>query len=305
MKRRRFLGGSLASLAALQASALPAKPPSALRLTLLHTNDVHSHLEPKSGGEYAGLGGAAARSAVIRKVRSEHKNVLLLDSGDILQGTPYFNLFHGEPEMKVMSAQGYVASTVGNHDFDAGIERLAELAAKHMNFPFLCSNYDFSNTPMKELTRDWIIVQTEGLRIGLFGLGIKLDGLVPAKSYGETRYLNPLEQARRVASRLRNDERCDFIIGLSHVNLWGVGERQSVTGEPGDHDLIREVPEIDVILSGHNHILLGGAERIERAQAPGYVNQVGWAGTHFGLLQFDVYGRGRRELASSGVLAAA
>lgn len=298
MKRRAFIGGIAAASAGLIASPLRAKPSSALRLTLLHTNDVHSHLEPKSGGTHAGLGGAPARAAVIKQLRREHPHVLLLDSGDILQGTPYFNLFQGKPEMEAMNAMGYMASTVGNHEFDPGIERLAELARDVMKFPFLCCNYDFGDTPMAGLTREWIYADYDGLRVGLFGVGIKLEGLVSARAYGSTRYLNPLESARKTARTLRDDLKCDFVICLSHVSYRGY------SGEPGDQDLVREIPEIDVILGGHNHIFVN-AERFDRASAGGFVNQCGWAGTHLGILQFDVSAREKRELVDSGAFAIA
>ncbi|MCB2155854.1 metallophosphoesterase [bacterium] len=304
MRRRDFLkaaGGAVGLLALGSPGMLMAKPASALRLTLVHTNDVHSHLEPKSEGEYAGLGGAPARSAMIDRFRAENDHVLLLDAGDTIQGTPYFNLFQGEPEMRAMSAQGYVASTIGNHEFDPGMERLAEIIDKYADFPFLNANYDFTNTPMQGKTRESILLERDGLVIGLFGLGIKLEGLVSTNLYGETRYLDPIEEARRVARRLRLEEGADFVICLSHINI---GRRKPhADEEPGDRQLIQAVPEIDVVLGGHNHVLLREPERYERASGPGFVNQVGWAGTHLGVLQFDIFDRQKIELASAGPAA--
>src|SRR5688572_32264637 len=125
-----------------------------LKLTILHTNDTHSRLEPfpMDGGRNQGLGGVATRAEMINRIRQEEENVLLLDAGDIFQGTPYFNLYKGEPEIKAMSAMNYDATTIGNHDFDAGMENLAKQLMDHANFPMLISNYDFSNTAMENKT---------------------------------------------------------------------------------------------------------------------------------------------------------
>ena len=305
MKRREFLkttAGAVGLAAIGMPALLHARPASALRLTIVHTNDVHSHLEPKSEGEFAGLGGAPARSAVIERLRGENEHVLLLDAGDTIQGPPYFNLFQGEPEMRAMSAQGYVASTIGNHEFDPGMERLADVIRDYANFPFLNSNYDFRNTPMEGLTRESLLIERAGMKIGLFGLGIKLEGLVSGRLFGETRYLDPIASARRAARRLRHEEGADFIVCLSHINILTRDQRHE-DAEPGDRDLIREVPEIDVILGGHNHVLLARPEVTPRPGGPGYVNQAGWAGTHLGILHFDVYGRDKKELAGAALEA--
>lgn len=305
MRRRDFLKatGAAFGLAAVGVPGLlGARPASALRLTLVHTNDVHSHLEPKAEGEFAGLGGAPARSSFIERLRGENDHVLLLDAGDTIQGTPYFNLFQGEPEMRAMSAQGYVASTIGNHEFDGGMEQLAHILTEHARFPFLNANYDFRNTPMQGITRESLLLEREGLRIGLLGLGIKLEGLVSSSLYGETRYLDPIAHGRRVAQRLRHDEGADFIICLSHISIGSHTPRPGE--EPGDRQVIDAVPEIDVILGGHNHLLLRRPLRHERPTGAGYVNQVGWAGTHMGVLHFDVFGRGQTDLVEAHVAAA-
>lgn len=303
MNRRRFVTtlGAAAALAVVDPARLlaAAMPASALRLTLLHTNDVHSHIDPMDVGDYAGLGGVAVRSTLIQRIRAREKHVLLLDAGDILQGTPYFNIFRGEPEMKAMNALGYLASTIGNHEFDAGIGRLAELTRDHMKFPFLNCNYDFSNTPMAGLTQEHLIVEREGLRIGLLGVGIKLDGLVFPGYYGDTQYRDPIADASRVAKMLKNDERCAFVACLSHINM--SAQKAGSAGEPGDRDLIREVPEINVVIGGHNHWLVPEPERTYRgSRTPqGYVAQAGWAGTHLGFMQFDVFDEQRIALAGA------
>jgi 5'-nucleotidase len=303
MKRREFLTATMGAgaLMALAPGQLLAKPASALRLTIVHSNDVHSWLEPMDSGEFAGLGGAPARAAYVRAIRDRHPHVLVLDVGDMFQGTPYFNLFQGEPEILAMNSIGYDAGTVGNHDFDAGIDRLAELLQTKAEFPLLNCNYDFADTPLNGLTKEYMVKEFDGARVGLLGLGIALDGLVKPELCTGTVYREPIADARRVARHLREEERCDFIVALSHINILNHDDPKSKKDEPGDRDLIMEVPEIDVILSGHNHILLPKAEKHERRDAlPGYINQAGWAGTHMGLLHFDLYDRRKQSLALGG-----
>ncbi|MCC5877568.1 MAG: bifunctional metallophosphatase/5'-nucleotidase [Candidatus Sumerlaeia bacterium] len=305
LTRRNFLAAGALTVGGMAAGfpvALPARPASALRLVVLHTNDVHSHLEPMNRGPNRGLGGAPARSAFINRMREKHKHVLLLDGGDILQGTPYFNLYGGEAEFLAMNHVKYDAGTIGNHEFDNGVEHLGMLIRDKAKFPFLNCNYGTEGTPLEGLTREYLIVEKEGLRIGLMGLGIRLEGLVSPEHFGDVQYHDPVENARRVARILHNDENCDFIICLSHINLMARHERDH-GNEPGDRDVVAEVPEIDVVVGGHNHIFMGHPEvRFRgRGAGPGYVLQAGWGGTHIGMAQFDVYGRGKRELVQGGL----
>jgi 5'-nucleotidase len=306
MNRRSFLQGAAAAAVALHTLPLAAKPKpaSALRLTILHTNDTHSHIEPIEATEHAGLGGVVARAAMLQKLRAEHENLLLLDAGDFLQGTPYFNLFGGKVELQAMSQLGYDAGTIGNHEFDGGVGQLASMVQQHANFPILNCNYDFSDTPMKGVAREHLVIEKQGLRIGLLGLGIKLEGLVPMKHVGATRYLNPIENAQRVATHLREEEKCDYVIALSHLNLRSAAETEW-TDMPGDRDLVREVPGIDLIIGGHNHWLLPHPESFFRSKERqmGYITQAGWAGTLLGMLQFDIFERDKKELAASRSLA--
>lgn len=296
--------GLLQAGAALAATSLLGRaeafmPSSATRLTILHTNDVHSHLDPPTAGDFKGFGGAEARASFIKMARMKYPNLLLLDAGDMFQGTPYYNLYSGEVELRAMTTQRYDAGTIGNHEFDSGVDKLGEVVGKHAGFPLLNCNYDFSDTAMKGKTQESLIIDRDGLRIGLLGIGIKLDGLVSSRYIGGTKYLDPIANAARVAKVLRNDERCDFVIALSHINL--LGRTENPTGEPGDRDLIREVPEIDLVIGGHNHYLLERPESVWRGRdhGMGYVAQAGWAGTHMGFVQFDVYGRGQKELSSA------
>ena len=307
MNRRHFLQSSAALGLACAAApagllAAPAKPASALRLTLLHTNDTHSRIDPMDTGEHEGLGGVAGRKTMVDAWRAREKHVLLLDAGDVLQGTPYFNLFKGEPEFKAMNELGYLASAIGNHEFDAGIERLAELVGGHARFPFLCCNYGLENTPLLGKVKEYMIQEVDGLRVGILGLGIKLEGLVFPGFYGEVQYRDPIADATRVAGVLKNDEKCDFIIALSHLNIQSRSEGTYKDPQPGDRDLIRSVPEINAIIGGHNHWLLPEPERAYRGEKHpmGYVAQVGWAGTHLGVMQFDLFDEKRIALATGG-----
>jgi 5'-nucleotidase len=190
------------------------------KLTILHTNDVHSHVEPfpTNHKRYAGKGGVQNRFNLIQKLRKENSNILLFDCGDIFQGTPYFNEFGGELELKLMSQMGYDASTMGNHDFDNGMDGFLEVKP-NANFPFICSNYDFSNTILKNHTIPFKVFEKSGIKIGVFGLGIKLDGLVDKKLYGDTVYQDPIKKAEEMVSILKKNHSCDLIVCLSHLGF--------------------------------------------------------------------------------------
>ncbi|MEI8059491.1 MAG: metallophosphoesterase, partial [Ferruginibacter sp.] len=177
------------------------------KLTILHTNDVHSRLEPfpMDGSRNQGLGGVVPRSALIAQIRKEVSQVLLLDAGDIFQGTPFFNLFKGEPEMKAMAAMGYDAATMGNHDFDGGIENFAN-QLKQVSFPILMCNYDFTNTPMEFKYQQYKIFNKGKLKIGITAVGIEMEGLIPDNLYGNTKYLNPIQKANETAYMLKKEK---------------------------------------------------------------------------------------------------
>jgi len=223
------------------------------KLTILHTNDQHSRIEPfdSSYTKNPNQGGFARRASLIHKIRSQEKNVLLLDSGDIFQGTPYFNFFGGELEFKLMSMMQYDASTMGNHDFDNGLEGFLKVLP-NAKFPFLCSNYDFKNTILEGKTEPYKVFNKNGIRVGIFGVGVELKGLVGKKSYGETEYLNPVEIAQHYADFLRKDKKCDLVICLSHLGYDYKDEPQRMS----DKHLATKTAGIDVILGGHTHTFL-------------------------------------------------
>nr|HQE12996.1 metallophosphatase [Flavipsychrobacter sp.] len=253
------------------------------RLTILHTNDVHSRLEPfpMDGGKYAGLGGAARRAKMIEQIRNEVASVLLLDAGDIFQGTPYFNLYKGEPEIKLMTAMKYDAATMGNHDFDAGAEGFAK-QLPHASFPILTANYDFTQTPLEGKTQPYTIIKKGKLKIGIFGLGIELKGLVPDEAYGNTKYLEPIQIANSVAEKLKKREHCDMVICLSHLGYSYSFRKVS------DMILAKETEHIDLIIGGHTHSFLDQPTVMNNKVGKEIViNQVGWAGIRLGRLDFS------------------
>jgi 5'-nucleotidase len=286
--RRHFLKQSaLAGGAVISSSLLPknlfADNEEKNLLTILHTNDVHSHLEPFpfDSGQYAGLGGVAARAALIKQIRSDNEQVLLLDAGDIFQGTPYFNIYKGEPDMKAMSIMGYEATTMGNHDFDAGLENFAT-QLQFAKFPVIICNYDFSHTPMEGKYVPYKIFQKGKMKIGVLGVGIELKGLVPDELFGNTIYLEPIEQANRTAAYLRK-QGCDLIVCLSHL-----GDRY-FDDKVSDEILAKECFDIDLIIGGHTHKFFD-APRVYRNRNNGntLVNQVGWAGLQLGRLDYSL-----------------
>lgn len=283
--RRSFLKtiGSTALLTGMGALPLQAlaKEPEILQLTILHTNDVHSRIEPFSSGRNKGLGGIAKRANLIRQVRKEQKHVLLLDAGDMFQGTPYFNYFGGELEFKLMQKLKYDAATIGNHDFDAGIDGLKK-QMPNIQFPLLNANYDFEDTIMNGQVKPYKIFQKKNIRIGVLGVGIELEGLVAKKHFANTRYLDPIEYANKYAAILKNDEKCDYVICLSHL------------GYKYKHDKVSDVVlaassrNIDLILGGHTHTFLDQPDVLSNLDGKEVlINQVGWAGIVLGRI--DVF----------------
>ena len=252
------------------------------KVTILHTNDTHSRIDPFDSGDFAGLGGVIARKAIIDEIRKTEKHVLLLDAGDIFQGTPYFNLYNGELEIKAMSMLGYDAATMGNHDFDGGIDNF-EKQLNHANFPFIVSNYNFENTPLDQKIQKYKIFQKGNIRIGVFGLGIELDGLVPKALYGETQYLDPIHIGNQYAHFLKHEKKCQIIIGLSHLG-YSYPSKQRVS----DLLLAETIDNVDVIIGGHTHTFLNSPKEIKNKFGKFViVNQVGWGGINLGRL--DIY----------------
>jgi 5'-nucleotidase len=287
MKRSEFLRNSfLVTASGVLAPKLltsAAKDTNIKRITILHTNDTHSNIDPfpANHASYAGMGGVTRRFDLINSVRAESKNVLLLDAGDIFQGTPYFNMYKGVLEMKVMQELGYDAATIGNHDFDIGIDGFVN-AQQHAHFPFICSNYDFKNTALDGRTEPWKIIDKGGIRIGLFGLGVELKGLVPSEKYAETVYNDPIEIATDHVKLLK-DKKCDLIICLSHLGY--SYETQKIS----DVRLAQETSGIHLIIGGHTHTFLDEPTVLQNKEGKTVlVNQVGWGGIHLGRIDFEI-----------------
>lgn len=292
--RRDFLrtlttGGALLGLGALNSAFTKKHEP--IKLVILHTNDVHSHIEPfpDNDPKYAGLGGVERRAALIRQIRAQEENVLLLDAGDIFQGTPYFNLYGGELEMKLMTQMGYDASTIGNHDFDAGLDNLAKQLV-HARFPMLNCNYDFTGTAMEGKTSPYKIFEKGGVLIGVFGVGIELDGLVDKRLYGNTKYLDPIEKAAAMVKILKDEKKCDVVICLSHLGYKYENDKLS------DIVLAKKSRGIDVIIGGHTHTFLDKTVIIpNREMKDVHIAQAGWAGIRLGKITIYVDKKTRKN----------
>lgn len=250
-------------------------------LVILYTNDQHSRIEPfpDNDPKYPGLGGFAKRSTIIEKIRNEFdNNVLLLDAGDIFQGTPYFNYYHGELEFKLMSKMGYDLSTLGNHDFDLGIENIVK-QLPHATFKFVNCNYDFSNTPLRNKILKYKIIKKNGIKIGITGVGIELDGLVLKENYGNIIYNDPIEKLLITEKILKEEEKCDYIICLSHLGY------EYKTNKVSDVILAKHCKYTDLIIGGHTHTFLEKPVSIKNSnQNETLVTQVGWAGIWLGQL---------------------
>ena len=283
LNRRSFIKKSLvvaAASAVNTTSVLALTDSNEIRVSILHTNDWHSRIEafPMDGGKYQGLGGAAARKKLIDQVRKEMKSVLLLDSGDVFQGTPYFNFFHGALEIELMNQMGYDAGTIGNHEFDAGMESLAK-ALDMAKFPFLSSNYHVENTPLKNKLLNTKIFQFENIKIGVFGVGIDPEGLVPATLCENVRYEDAISKAEEISFLLKKNMHCDYVICLSHLGF------KYEDAKISDHTLAQNTSYIDMILGGHTHTFLDAPILLEnKLKNEVIVNQVGWAGIHLGRI---------------------
>ncbi len=270
------LGFSALSL--LPTDLLAAAGTSAL--TILYTNDMHSRIEafPSNDAKFPGLGGFESRASLIRKIRNEQNNVLLLDAGDVFQGTPYFNIFKGEVEYKLMSQMQYDATTIGNHDFDLGIENIQKQFV-HAKFEMLNANYSLTNTPINDIVKPYKIFIKNGIRVGVFGLGIELKGLVPKSLSGETAYHDPVMTANTISKILKFDKKCDYIICLSHLGY--KYEEKKID----DIKLAESTAYIDLIIGGHTHTLLEKPEAKKNAKGGlTYVTQMAWAGLYLGRI---------------------
>ena len=299
MKRRDFIQKTVASSALLSLTGLSLssfKSNDLKHITILHTNDVHSYIDPFPADHprNPNMGGVARRASLIESIRKENPNVLLLDAGDIFQGTPYFNYYGGELEFKLMSMMGYDVATLGNHDFDNGIDGFyAQL--HNAKFDFVSANYDFKNTILDGHVKPYKIKTIDGIKIGIFGLGVELEGLVDKKNYKETVYNNPIEVATDMARILKKEEKCDLVICLSHIGFKYKEDPNKVC----DILLAKQTKDIDLIIGGHTHTFLD--KPIIEKNSDGkqvLINQVGCYGLNLGRIDF--YLSNDKELQSQG-----
>jgi 5'-nucleotidase len=291
MKRRTFLQQTgILTGAALVAPSLMSASKKTTKLVILHTNDTHSNIDPfpKNHSKYPDMGGVSRRSALVKSIRNAEPNVLLLDAGDIFQGTPYFNKFKGELEMKVMAEMKYDIVTLGNHDFDIGMEGYLA-AKKNAAFDVVNVNYDLSDTCLKELVKPYKILKRGGLKIGVFGLGVDLQGLVAVENWRGLKYTDPIPAAQKTADLLKN-KGCDYIICLSHL-----GYEYPTSNQVSDKVLAANTSNIDLIIGGHTHTFLTKAEEIiNKSGEKTLINQVGYGGLNLGRI--DVHFDGVQKL---------
>ena len=299
MKRRTFIqqtsaAGALIGLGGLTVSSANAS--NTKKITILHTNDVHSHIDPfgPDDGRNANKGGVARRASLVESIRKENPNTLLLDAGDIFQGTPYFNYYGGELEFKLMSMLKYDLATIGNHDFDNGIDGLyAQLP--HADFDFVSANYNFKNTVLDTHVKPYKIFIKDDVRIGVFGLGIELEGLVGKRHFKETEYIYPVEIAQDMSRILKEDEQCDIVICLSHLGYF----YKKTPDKISDLLLARQTKDIDLIIGGHTHTFLPKPTIEKNSVGKNVlVNQVGCYGLYLG--QIDFYLESDKENKATG-----
>ncbi|HEX5602980.1 MAG TPA: metallophosphatase [Pyrinomonadaceae bacterium] len=249
-------------------------------ITILHTNDTHSQIDPLPANDAnAGKGGVARRATVVKRVRKENPNTLLVDAGDVLQGTPYFNFYKGEVEYKAMSAIGYDVGTLGNHEFDNGVEALAA-ALKFANFEIVSANYDVKGTVLEQRVKRYVVKTLAGIRVGLFGLGVSPVALITPDNFKGVTYIDPVVAAKDVVKILREEERCALVVGMSHLGY-------NADAKSGDSFVASQVDGIDFIASGHTHTFM--KEPVTQTQPCGAkttIFQVGKSGIYVGRVDF-------------------
>lgn len=282
INRRTFLTTSAAfgvTLAGFPRELLRASAAGTV-ITILHTNDTHSQIDPLPANDAnAGKGGVARRATLVKRVRKENPNTLLVDAGDVLQGTPYFNFYKGEVEYKAMSAIGYDVGTLGNHEFDNGVEALAK-ALTFANFDIVSANYDVKGTVLEQRVKRYVVKTLAGIRVGLFGLGVSPVALITPDNFKGVTYIDPVVAARDVVKILREEERCALVVCMSHLGY-------NADAKSGDSLVASQVDGIDFIASGHTHTFM--KEPVTQTQPCGAkttIFQVGKSGIYVGRVDF-------------------
>lgn len=272
-------------LAAICCGGLSAQPAS-VELRIMHTNDTHSCVVPVSphysDTAQADKGGFIRRAAIVRDWRAEDKDLLLFDSGDFSQGSAYYNLYKGEVEISLMNEMKYDAAAIGNHEFDFGLDNMARIF-RMAEFPIVCANYDVKGTVLEGLVKPYAVLERKGVRVGVFGLGTRLEGMVAADNYKGITYEDPVTAANRVAARLKKEEHCDLIVCLSHLG-WDIDGTDDTEVVPLLHD-------VDVVLGGHSHTYFEHPVVLKDADGRNvYCNQMGKNGRYVGTLVLEMTG---------------
>lgn len=254
------------------------------RIVILQTNDCHSQILPFNKNladkTKADLGGFTRRVAYVKQQREKNPDLLLFDSGDFSQGSSYYNLFKGDVEIGLMNIMHYDAATIGNHEFDFGLDNMARIF-RMAEFPIVCVNYDFKGTVLEDIVKPYVVLKRNGLKIGVFGLSPKLEGLVVKENYGSIKYLDPVSSARNVVKILREKEKCDFVVCLSHLG-WKTGDE-----EPSDERLIPLTDGIDVVLGGHTHSYVTPMDMVYNSKGSNVlISQNGKSGMY--ISRFDI-----------------
>jgi 5'-nucleotidase len=255
-------------------------------ITILHTNDTHSQIDPlpESDRQYPGKGGVARRATLAKRVRKQNPNTLLIDAGDVFQGTPYFNFFKGEVEYKAMSLIGYDVGTLGNHEFDNGVDALAA-ALQFANFDLVSTNYNVTGTPLAKRVKPYVVRVLNGVRVGLFGLGVSPKNLITPQNFKGVEYLDPVKKAAEVVQILRGRERCQLVICMSHLGYYP----QPREDELGDSQVAAQVDGIDFIASGHTHTFMSNPVLTKTPNGgETIIFQVGRSGIYVGRVDFKL-----------------
>lgn len=283
MQRREFLAAATAFASA--PLALRGEPvPTTGRITLLHTNDTHSRIEPfgPGMGNLTGRGGMARRATLVKQLRQELGPALLLDAGDVFQGTPYYNLYKGRIDYQLMSLVGYDAGTLGNHDFDSGVEALLA-ALEEAKFPMVNCNFDCKGAPLLgQRLKPYVIREFPGLKVGITGVGVDFRNLVAPRNHAGVIWKDPYECLKPVVRRLRDKEKVDLVVVLSHLGHDGKGDRHD------DLQMPKNVPGIDAIIGGHSHTFLDEPVRVSGADRSTLIFQVGFGGVNLGRMDFTL-----------------
>lgn len=276
MNRYYFSGILLLFFSLLQAQ-------QKVNIVLLHTNDTHSQLEPTAPNALRNrdMGGYARRLGVINAIRANNEHVLLLDAGDFSQGTPYYNYFRGRVEAKGYNMKGYTAVTLGNHEFDNGMDSL-RMILQMLQFPVVVSNYNVENTIIAPYVKPWLVVNKGGVRIGIIGLGVELKGLLLEDHFRGVTYKDPIQTAQRVSKFLKHQKQCDVIICLSHLGS------DSTSMKVNDYDIARNTQYIDIIIGGHSHQMLENVNTKNAVGRPVMIAQMGRSGLFLGRIDLTL-----------------